>query len=210
MIVAAAPSPVLATPAEAERLVRGQFIEGLPYAAVYSLSPEGVARLIEMLEEPNEAPSRSRILLALGIRGGRGVYEAIERFASRQPEGEVSYAEYKARLMALVALGYLARTDPRSLALVRRWARWDASLELPRWHHGRYNGQKLALRLQESAITALAVSGRPEARRDLVALASDARVAASVPLARHRAAALEYFDRIEREGLDRTLRGSPP
>jgi hypothetical protein len=78
---------------------------------------DGTTRLIEMLADPVEAPHHARILLALGISGGAGAFEAIEAWAVQGPaDGEVDRAGFRAWQTLPFALGKLARRDPRALA----------------------------------------------------------------------------------------------
>ena len=64
---------------ETEALVRRVDYEGMPEDEAARIGADGTARLIEMLADPDEAPHHARILLALGISGGEGAFEAIRR-----------------------------------------------------------------------------------------------------------------------------------
>jgi hypothetical protein len=181
--------------AAAERLARTPFAEGVPYAEARELSDAGVARLIEMLDDPDAASHRAQIIEVLGMSGGAGAYSAVAAAAAGQPAGEVDRATLRTRVAILVALGHLARSDERALAdLETAVARGDA----PRWSHRHLRGAKLGALLQRSAVTALAMSGTPRAESALRRLRAGA--GGSPELNRHLDAALELRARVERDG----------
>ncbi len=60
--------PVRAPLAEGDfagELVRADYVEGLPYAEARELKPEGVERLVEMLQDPAEAEHQENIVMGL-------------------------------------------------------------------------------------------------------------------------------------------------
>ncbi len=81
----------------AEKLVRADYVEGLPYAKARKLKPAGVERLVEMLRGSAEAEHHENIVMALGISGVPQAYPALVAFQDREVEGEVDAAEYRAR-----------------------------------------------------------------------------------------------------------------
>ncbi len=149
---------------ETEALVRRVDYEGMPEDEAARIGAEGTARLIEMLGDPGEAPHHARILLALGISGGEGAFEAIRTWAEQGPaDGELDRAGFRAWQVLPFALGKLARRDPRALA--RLAASFDA--EAPGWSFRHFEGALLQALERRAAAVALAETGTPEALRVL-------------------------------------------
>lgn len=144
-----------------ELRVRQIYFEGYPVTASGRLESTAVERLGEMLRDPTEEPYWSNIVLALGASENSDAYRHLADFAVRTPSGEVSSAVYQARVSLPVALGQLAYSHPTAFGLIEAMAR-DARLERG-WRFQSLAGASLAGALRRSAITGLAVSGRPEA-----------------------------------------------
>ncbi len=191
----------------AEGLVRAQYVEGLPYFEARELTPAGVERLIEMLRDPGEAEHNENIVMALGISGAPQAYPALVEFEGREVEGEVGAAEYRARRAVPLAMGHLARTDPRALRFLLEAARREGPESAPRWSYLYLRDQKLAGILRRAAITGVAMSGRPEAAAALRALGQRARDDPSTTdeLRVHVREAERLCDRVVREGPDQVF-----
>ena len=152
---------------ETEALVRRVHYEGMPEDEAARIGADGTARLIEMLADPAEAPHHARILLALGISGGPGAFEAIEAWVVEAPaDGEIDRAGFRAWQTLPFALGKLARRDPRAFA--RLAALFDA--QPPDWTFRHFTGARLRALEQRAAAAALAETGTPEALRVLDAV----------------------------------------
>ena len=186
--------------ATAEWLARTPFAEGVPYAEARELSDADVGRLIEMLDDSDEAKHRAQIIEVLGMSGGAGAYPAVAAAAAKQPVGEVHASTLRARVAILVALGHLARSDDRALMDLESAAAKD---EIPEWSHRRLHGARLGGLLQRSAATALAISGRPQAESALERLRANA--GNSRELTRHLDAALALRARVARDGAHTTF-----
>jgi hypothetical protein len=197
-------SPVAASPDTdaAEALARDTFYEGVPSEAARDLGAAGVARLIEMLGDPAEAPHHAQILEVLGMSGHPDAYAAVAAAAADEPTGEVDAAGLRKRVAVLAALGHLAREDDRALADLETAAR-DASVRAPRWRHGRMHGERLSRLMRRSAVSALAISGRREARATLRRLEIEA--SGDPELERHVRSA-----RIEHARMQRRATGQSP
>lgn len=156
---AQAPSPLGA--AEIEARVRQIYFEGYPSADGTTLTPQAVSRLAEMLVDPAEQEYWANIVLALGASGNPAALAPLADFAASEPSGEVSGDLYAARVSLRVALGRLAHDHPPAMELLASLARDQRSQRA--WHFQTLRGAKLSRALQRSAITGLAVSGRPEA-----------------------------------------------
>jgi hypothetical protein len=152
----------------AEALAKAQWFEGIPDDRIDELSPEAILRLKSLLEDPGSSPLHAGIIEVLGRAGGSGAFEVIEEFASQAPEGEVDEARFRARLAIPLAWGYLARSDDRALARLRRDIADDPRR---RWRHRRMNEGRIRRLMRMSTLTGLALSGRPESRAILERLA---------------------------------------
>jgi hypothetical protein len=157
----------------AEALARDTFYEGVPPEAARALDAAGVERLIEMLRDPAEAPHHAQILEVLGMTGQRNVYAAVAAAAAEEPTGEIDRAGLRKRVAILVALGHLARDDDRALADLEAAAQVEPA-RAPRFSHGPLRGKRLSGLMRRSAVSALANSGRPEARTSLQRIETDA------------------------------------
>lgn len=169
---AAAAQAQLVSVDEIEARVRQVYFEGYPVTDRDPLGPTAVERLGEMLRDPADEPYWANIVLALGASENSDAYRQLADFAANRPEGEASSPVYQARVSLPVALGNLAHRHPSALGLLEEMAR-DAGLE-PGWSFQSLEGASLAGALRRSAITGLAVSGRPEAAAVLADLASRA------------------------------------
>jgi len=189
----------------AERLVRPDHVEGLPYAETRKLTRAGVARLVEMLADPAEAQHRVHLVMALGMSEDEQAYPALRAFWASEPVGEVDGAQYRARRSLPLAMGHLARSDPRALDFLLELAGVQAAEAQPAWGYRHLRGERLAGILQRSALTGLAISGRPEAAVALEQLEFGLASQASDELRNHLREARSLCDRVMREGPDRVF-----
>jgi hypothetical protein len=150
-------------PEQAEALVSQLWFEGLPEEEAARIGPEGAARLVEMLADPDESRSHANILLALGLCGQPGAFGAIRDWADTPREGEIDRDTFRAWQALPFALGHLARHDPR--ALTRLETRLEE--EAPRWHFRHHRGARLASQLRHAAARSLALTSLPAARAAL-------------------------------------------
>jgi len=187
----------------AENLVRAVHFEGVPYERAAALTDAGVARLIELLEDPDERAVHARVIEALGMSGHPGSFERLEAFTERGSSGAVDRAGFRARTALRLAMGYLAREDARA----EGWLLRDAGRSTPApWHFRRMGPQAVRRHLREAALTGLALSGSPSARDALQEIAegrtSDAVPgSAPGPRLRQRAfEAIELHDRVAASG----------
>jgi len=195
-------TPVAASPDTdaAEALARSAFYEGVPPEAARELGAAGVARLIEMLDDPSEAPHHAQILELLGMSGHPDAYAAVAATAVDEPTGEVDRAQLRKRVAVLAALGHLAREDDRALADLEAATRFE-SVRAPRWSHGRltllgdaahpmvpFMAQGACMAIEDAVVLARALEG---ATRDGVPNA----------LKRYDAARLERTAEVQRQSL---------
>jgi len=143
----------------AERLVRETWYEGLPLDRAAQVDAAGAARLVSMLEDPDERAQHANILMVLGVCAQPSAYDAIAAWAALPRTGAVDRATFRAWQTLPQALGRLARHDPRALVLLT--AQFEAGP--PSWHFRYHRGERLAKLIRRAAATGLAISGLPEA-----------------------------------------------
>ena len=173
----------------AEALVRATWFEGLPFAEASEIGAAGAARLRELLADPASARSHANALLALGISAEPGAYAALARYGhARERSSAPASSEIRRAWRVLpLAMGHLARRDPRALAwLVAERERAVAAQDTPRHEH---------------ILLALGVAGTPEADA-ILARVSDAAPGPLQPSVRR---ARELCARIVRDGARQTF-----
>ena len=145
--------------------------------------------------------------MALGISGEPTAYAALVEFGDTELEGEVGAAQYRAQRAVPLAIGHLARSDPRALQFLLEAARREKPEAALRWSYLHLRGPRLASIFTRAAITGLGMSGRPEAVAALRYLGDRARrdPSATSELRTHFGAAERLCDRVAREGPDRVF-----
>jgi hypothetical protein len=196
---------------DALALVQRVYYEGVPFAAARAVDASGSARLAAMLRDPAERTWWPNAALVLGIAGQVGAYEALVAADQAGSSGEVDRTDYKLRTAIPLAMGHLARSDPRALSWLIARARDPA--EDPGWSFRALRGPPLAAHLRGLAIEGLGLSGRPEARAVLEVIAGEESATRSLaPTERvaHAAEALRLQARIAAEGADAVLGARVP
>lgn len=193
---------------ETESLVRAVYFEGLPEQAAAAIGPEGCERLVEMLADPAERSSHGQIMVAIGICGPPGGFEAIRDWAGVERSGEIDRDTFRAWQALPFALGHLARHDARALARLEQDLN---AAEAPSWSFRHHRGARLVSQRRRAAASGLAMTGLPEAADALERAgrtASDADFEAHLADARamHRRATDER-GRSDGEGAQRDGRG---
>jgi hypothetical protein len=196
--IAAAGGPVAAAGAEAdvaaaEALARRTWYEGVPQDAAHALGEAGVERLIALLADPAEAVHHGQIIEVLGMTGHPKAYIAVAAAGTAVGPSEraVDRAERRLRVAILVALGHLARDDDRALDDLEAAVSRGPGTATP---GEPANDRALSNLLRRSAVSALALSGRPEARTALQRLAREA--GAEPEFVAHVRAALDEHARV--------------
>jgi len=196
---------------DAEALVRRVYYEGVPFAAARAVDAAGAARLAAMLRDPAERAWWPNAALVLGIAGREGAFEALVAADQAGSSGEVDRTDYKLRTAIPLAMGHLARSDPRALSWLIARAR-DPAVD-PGWSFRALRGPPLAEHLRGLALEGLGLSGRPEARAVLEAIVGEesaTRSLAPTDVAAHAAEALRLHARIAAEGADTVLGARAP
>ncbi len=202
----AAPAAGQGLDAEAsEALVRAVWYEGLPFAEAVSVGPDGAAALAELLADPTESAVHANALLALGISGRPGAYEAIAAWARQPRRGELERGAFRAWQALPHALGHLARHDSRALDLLAEQLAGPAVA----WRFRHFDAPRLRRMARRGAASGLAGSGLPRAR----ALLAGARHAGGADWRSHVDEALALHARVARHGaavvFGRDARGAP-
>ncbi len=187
----------------AESLVRKVYFEGLPRDDAREIGAHGSARLVELLEDPDEIRFHPNITLALALSGQPDAYAALERYAAPGPSGEIDRSQFQALLSVSIAMGYLADRDVRAFHWLTRACSRDRSA--PARSFRRFRAAKAHRLIRERAITALAHSSRPEASRFLGALVEEESTLGGSLLDVARAAR-SFQARVRTEGLDAVQR----
>ena len=197
---AAEPTP------DAWALARRVYYEGVPYAVARALGDADAAQLTRMLRDPAEREWWPNVVVMLGIAGRPGAFEALVAVAEAGSSGELDRPAYKLQMSIPIAMGHLARSDPRALAWLEERAREGGGD--PGWSCRSMRGERLAEQLRGLAVMGLGLSGRPEARSALEAIAGEGRAARGVagsPLAEQVEEALRLHARIAALGPDAVL-----
>jgi hypothetical protein len=186
----------------AKQLVQAQYFEGLPYLEARELAPAGVEALITVLANPAEAEYHANIVMALGISGDPQAYSALSQFHDDAPEGEIDGATYRARRALPLAMGHLARSDPRAYQFLADAVDASAVAFVPEWSYRYLSGERLEGILRRAAVTGLAISGQPQAtvKLDMLNARAHSKTAAADELRTHIREAQRLHDRIVQEG----------
>lgn len=145
---------------ETEELVRAVYFEGMPEEAAATIGPEGCQRLVEMLADPEERASHGQIMVAIGICGPQGGFEAVRDWADAERSGELDRDTFRAWQALPFALGHLARHDRRAIARLERDLN---AAEAPNWTFRHHRGARLVSHCRRAAASGLAMTGLPEA-----------------------------------------------
>jgi HEAT repeat protein len=191
----------------AEALVRARYYEGLPYSGARLLRPAGVERLIQLLRDPSEGQVHANVVMALGMSGAPQAYAALVEFDASAPTGEVDGAEYRARRAIPLAMGHLAREDPRALQFLTGAARGETAGGTPRWRFRHLGDRRLQRVLRRAAISGLGISGRQEALAVLEELRrnADLEPTETEELRAHIREVRRLGERIRQQGPDRVF-----
>ena len=160
------------TIAETEDLVRMRHYEGMPPEEADRIGADGCVRLVEMLEDPEEAASQAQILLAIGHCAPEGGLEAIAAWAEQPRDGEIDRATFRAWQVLPFALARLAEDDPRAVARLTARLEDDSA---PTWTFRHHRGARLVTLKRRAAADCLADTDHPDADAALDRAARRAR-----------------------------------
>jgi hypothetical protein len=164
--LAAFANPLHAQATPIEEFVHRSYEHGLPYEEASRYQSAVLPVLLQMLQDPAEAPYWRNIVTVLGIVGDDSVVAPLTAFA-RAGEGLLSADEYHARSAVLIALGYVANKESGQAALDYLLASVDPAVWETRgfrWQSPFHTTQAARdQRLSETALLGLALSGRAKA-----------------------------------------------
>ena len=180
--------------------VHETYIEGMPYDAALAYGSGAVTTLLEMLNDPAEAPYRANIAVALCIIADERAVEPVISLIEEPVEGELSAQQYRAKASAVMALGYLVNKsgNDRALQYLLRSADPDAWSERGMLQPSM---QERSVDLSTQAILGLALSGRPEATDALNSVPKDKFLAFQPAVSEFVEAALAAHQQVAQEGL---------
>jgi hypothetical protein len=152
--------------AQVDDLVHKHYMHGVQYVQAKALGPAAAPYLIDLLNNPDEKEFWVNIIVTLGFIEDSAALDPLISFLS-DARGEVDAFTFRALLSIPFAVGCIASNgDSRALGYlldklsppVSQSAQWS------------FQGKKIDQLLVEQSVTGLAVSGRPEARAELLRL----------------------------------------
>lgn len=145
-------------------LVLKHYINGIQYVDANALGADAVPYLLEMLSNPNLKEYWVNIIVTLGFIESSTAFDHLKSFLENT-QGEVDDHTFRALLSVPFAIGCIASNgDDRALRFLIDKLNAPSNVQLP-W---RYKGKKVDQLLAEQSVIGLAISGRPEARAELL------------------------------------------
>lgn len=158
---AAAPGP----PPDIATFVRQTYIHGIPYQLAVQYPQTVVPKLLAMLGDAEESEYRANIVTTLCMLGREGDVTDAAIAVLEHGKGTLALDEYRAKKAALLGLGYLANNgEPRAFDYLQQSIDpqvWNNRLE---WQAPAATALARNVRLSNTAVWALVLSGRPEVR----------------------------------------------
>ncbi|HEY0921074.1 hypothetical protein [Rheinheimera pacifica] len=100
-----------------EDFVRQIFIKGVPYSEAIEYGDEDVPVLVKMLNDPRESEHWANIVVTLEIIGGDLVVNDVISFIERDPGKGYDISYHRAKMAAIMGLGYLINSSNNEKAL---------------------------------------------------------------------------------------------
>jgi len=181
-------------------LVHKYYMDGIPYATAHALGPAALPYLFELLGNPKEKPFWVNIIVTIGfIEDSSAVDPLINMLEETQ--GDVDPENFRALLSVPYALGCIAANGDDT-AFEYLVSKLDTPLNQT-WPWN-FRDKPIAELIAEQSVMALAVSGRPEARRLLKDLQAKAAQKSGQEALRiitgNIDQGLDIMDRIEAKG----------
>jgi hypothetical protein len=194
--------------AKVDELVRKHYMDGIQYVQANALGSEAVPYLVEMLNNPADKQFWVNIIVTLGFIEKSSSLDPLISFL-QNAEGEVDGFTFRALLSVPFAVGCIASNgDSRALDFLTEMAHTPPTATR-RWSFG---SQRIDHLLAEQSVTGLAVSGRAEAREELLKLKNDLKNRKGLPdqesLMESIDDGLGTMDRIVNEGRARIFNPS--
>jgi hypothetical protein len=147
-------------------LARTSFTHNVPYALIAAARPAELPAVIEMLYDLREQDHWANVAIIIGVLGDRQSVTTLDTFLRDPLVGSSPSASLRAKVAALIGLGYLANRLPDSAAIAALLSRVDSSA----WDNaGRWMGQTQGIKagrtknLREVTLIGLALSGHADA-----------------------------------------------
>ena len=184
------------------------YFGGLPLDRAMNYGVENVAVLLEMLGDPEHARYHENIALTLGMIGDAYAVEPLIAYINSESDRPMSRSEYKGKVGAVVALGYLVNLSGSDRALSYLSEIADPDRTMSEIGTEPAVGRK-ARDLSKYAVFGLGLSGHPKAServrslRDSMARGASGRsMGSSVEEARGiYMQSLEEHEKVSRYGL---------
>ncbi len=152
--------------AQVDDLVHKHYMHGIQYVQAKALGPAAVPYLIDLLDNPDEKEFWVNIIVTLGFIEDSAALAPLISFLS-DAHAEVDSFTFRALLSVPFAVGCIASNgDSRALGYLLD----NLSPSASRSAQWSFQGKKIDQLLMEQSVTGLAVSGRPEARAELLKL----------------------------------------
>jgi hypothetical protein len=146
--------------------VHRTYAEGIPFELASSYTHEDAQRLIAMLENPEEKPYLTNIVVTLGMIADPTAVQPLRSFIEKG-EGSIDPQTLRAKTSALIALGYVVNRHKDESALTylaqglnpKNWK--DKNLK---WTlRGTEDAEQRNISLIKASALGLGISGTPEA-----------------------------------------------
>ena len=152
------------------KFVTPTYVEGVPYEKARALGPQAEPVLLRLLDRQDMKSSQSNVLVTLGILGSAQAAQRLIAFIEAG-SGTLPADEVQTRMHAVIALGYAAHVATDATALNYLLSGADPSHWTPpriRWTLP--DKASPANRLRSRTLSALGLSGKPDALQMLLKL----------------------------------------
>jgi len=148
-----------------DTFVTRTYFDGVPLGEAQAYGPEAIPRLAELLRDPSMEPHWGNIVVTIGAIGDPSGTEVLLGFL-KGLDGEVPVTTFRAALLAMPALGHIARGgSPAALEALTRHVRPDGWREEGlRFSYRKYSGDALGEVFGRMAIQGLGFIPSAEAR----------------------------------------------
>jgi hypothetical protein len=158
------------------RLIRQQYVHGMPYDSVLALGSGATPALAAMLSQEAYHDHWDNIVTAIEMLGDSSSFDILRSFVWNRFYGEVDNRTFDALVNATKDLGLLVSRSPEVLDYLRSGTDPRFWQELT-WHTKNYDGARLSEQMAKMSMLGLGGSGDSGAESTLVTLQHDPRYA---------------------------------
>jgi hypothetical protein len=155
------------------------YFDGLPLDRAATYGEEDAGLLLTMLNDPSQVQYHENIALTLGMIGSEQATDSLISYLNSPSRGPMSRAAYKARVGAVVALGYLVNraSSEKALSYLLESVSPDSWTQrnLGNLSRSGMSTTETTQNLSKYAIIALGLSGHPKASERLRTLRDEER-----------------------------------